>query len=118
MQFQDVVWTGTRFVAAGIGLDDAGVFLDSNDGVTWHRQAKNGAGVASIRLAAGPHGVVAVGSMTSWVSTDGLTWTAHRNAFPKPAWVATTSPSRMSSPGATVGWPSVGETRSARSTAA
>ena len=85
VQFQDVVWTGTRFVAAGNGLDDAGVFLDSNDGVTWHRQAKNGAGVASIRLAAGPHGVVAVGSMTSWVSTDGVTWTAHRNAFPKPA---------------------------------
>jgi hypothetical protein len=85
VHFQDVVWTGTRFVAAANALDGGSVFLDSNDGVIWHRQAKNGSAVASIRLAAGPHGVVAVGSMTSWVSTDGLTWTTRRNAFPKPA---------------------------------
>ncbi len=84
VQFQDVIWTGARFVAIGDG-DKGAVFLDSTDGVEWHRQSGNRAG--AVRLATGPMGVVAVGTigrrLASWTSTDGLSWTAHPKAFPK-----------------------------------
>ena len=76
VQLQDVAWTGTRFVAVGWGA-----FLDSTDGVRWHRH-KFAVGEASeARLAAGPVGVVAVGGTASWTSPDGLAWTAHPKAF-------------------------------------
>ena len=84
-QFQAVAWTGTRFVATGIALGGEGVFLDSPDGLSWHRQ--DGAGKAAPdAIAAGPRGVVAVGTIgdgsASWSSPDGLSWTARRDAFP------------------------------------
>jgi hypothetical protein len=78
-QFQDVVWMGSRFVAIG-----AGSFVDSVDGVTWHRQStpKRWQPVA---LAAGHGGVVAVGvigtDLASWWSSDGLTWSVARRAL-------------------------------------
>lgn len=83
VQFQDVTWTGTRFVAIGDAAKGA-VFLDSTDGVVWHRQAGSRAGAR--RLAAGPSGVVAVGrtkrGLASWTSTDGLTWKGPLRGFP------------------------------------
>ena len=87
-QFQDVVWTGRRFVAVGVARSGADVFLDSSDGSTWNRQSDLNANAHPARLAAGPGGVVAVGAIgerpASWFSTDGLAWTAQRNAFPMP----------------------------------
>ena len=83
--FFDVTWAGTRFVAVGSDANSRGFFLDSTDGVTWHRQASLGEVGGTISLAAGPDGVVAVGSIgrhqVSWASPDGLTWTARRDAF-------------------------------------
>lgn len=90
VQLFDVAWTGTRFVATGSALDGKGVFVDSTDGVTWHRQ-KGGDPYGGPRaLAAGPAGVVAVGwiddiSQASWSSVDGLTWAVHPDAFPMPS---------------------------------
>ncbi len=90
VQFQDVVWAGTRFVAVAVSNDKApGRSLDSLDGVTWHRQTSGAATGHPMRLAAGQGGVVAVGTIgdqpASWFSSDGLTWTAHPKAFPIPA---------------------------------
>lgn len=83
--FLDVVWTGARFVAAASDAASRGVFLDSADGVVWHRQPSLGSVGESVKLAAGPGGVVAVslvdGHLTSWVSPDGLAWTPNRDAF-------------------------------------
>lgn len=85
--FEDVTWTGTRFVAVGYLEDGTGVFLDSTDGVTWHRQPNQGA--YPVRIAAGPAGVVVVGRIgtrwATWASPDGLAWTARRDAFPMPS---------------------------------
>lgn len=72
-QFLDVVWTGERFVAAGWGA-----FLDSVDGITWHRRAKSGA----VAVAAGPGGVVAVGGLSSWQSKDGVKWASSAHGLP------------------------------------
>ena len=88
-QFQHVVWTGTRFVATASALDgDGGVFLDSSDGLVWNRQATESGDQMPAVLAAGPGGVVAIGStddhITAWASQDGLTWTVRRDAFPAP----------------------------------
>jgi hypothetical protein len=89
VQFLDVTWTGTRFVATGSALDGRGVFVDSTDGVTWHRQKGGVADGGPGALAAGPGGVVAVGQIggtqASWSSVDGLTWATHPKAFPMPA---------------------------------
>ena len=89
-QFQDVVWTGARFVATGVALGAEGVFLDSPDGRSWHRQEGTPLKTAfPDRIAAGPRGVVAVGTVgdapASWWSSDGLGWTARRDAFPATA---------------------------------
>ena len=43
VQFQDVVWTGSRFVAVGAADGGVAVFLDSTDGSSWHRQKSSGA---------------------------------------------------------------------------
>ena len=98
VQFQLVVWTGTRFVATGTGLDASGVLLDSADGLTWHRQTSSLPTPSATALAAGPLGVVAVASTddgaTAWVSGDGLTWTRREDAFPAPKRIAGTSGSR------------------------
>ena len=89
-QFQHVVWTGTRFVATASALDGSGeVFIDSSDGLIWNRQATESADQMPAALAAGPGGVVAIGStddhITAWFSQDGLTWTVRPDAFPAPA---------------------------------
>ena len=86
VQYQDVVWTGGRFVATGRALDGGGVFLDSADGRTWHRQGALDPESYPSRLAVGRLGVVAVGDIAgrpaSWVSSDGLSWTVAADAFP------------------------------------
>ena len=89
VQYQHVVWTGTRFVATGTALGDPGdVFLNSSDGLTWQRQPAATANAYPASLAAGPDGVVAVGRIdgrpASWFSQDGLAWTARADAFPVP----------------------------------
>lgn len=86
VQYLGVVWTGGRFVATGLALDGGSVFLDSADGQTWHRQGALDPESSPSRLAVGPLGVVAVGSVAghpaSWVSSDGLSWTVAPDAFP------------------------------------
>lgn len=88
VQFLDVVWTGSRFVAVGTALGGDGVFLDSPDGLLWHRQAATAAKAYPSRLAVGQGRIVAVGTIddhqASWASKDGLTWTARADAFPMP----------------------------------
>jgi hypothetical protein len=75
-QFQQVVWTGQRFVA--IGMAESGVFLDSTDGLTWHRQTvdPSWSPMTLNRLDDGV--LVANGTAgeraASWQSADGLTW--------------------------------------------
>ena len=84
VEFSDVIWTGTRFVAVG-SVGGRGVFLDSGDGVTWHRQPGRGSLGGPTLLATGSGGVVAVGLVgtrpASWSSPDGLVWTLHEDAF-------------------------------------
>jgi hypothetical protein len=71
-----VVWTGTRFVATSSG----NASLDSADGRTWHLQGALAGADVTWGLAAGPLGIVAVGEQNgraaSWASPDGLRWTA------------------------------------------
>jgi hypothetical protein len=78
IQFYSVVWTGTRFVAAGILMDGSAVFLDSSNGLSWHLQSTSWANTTIGDLAVGPSGLVAVGfgasKMVSWTSADGLSW--------------------------------------------
>jgi len=85
-QVQDVVWTGTRFIAAGTALDGAGAFLRSPDGKTWKSGASGGTNGFPERIAAGPKGVVAIGSIdgktASWASADGIHWDYHLKVFP------------------------------------
>ncbi len=75
-----VVWTGQRFIAAGSLDDGSAAIFDSNDGQAWHLGPNFGTDVQIHGLAATPAGVVAVGAKgsdgQSWVSTDGLSWTA------------------------------------------
>lgn len=87
VQFQDVVWTGTRFVAVGIAAagGGGGGFLDSDDGMTWHLQSHDPAGTP-MRIAAGRDGIVALGwdedgRAVSWHSADGLTWSGRSARF-------------------------------------
>ena len=87
-QFLDVDWTGLRFVAVGAVLRSSFAFLDSGDGSIWHQQPDLPADADPAGIAAGSGGVVAVGSIgersASWSSTDGLSWTPHRDVFPVP----------------------------------
>ena len=86
-QFQDVVWTGKRFVAAGIALAGGGVFVSSTDGQQWRSAPSGGASGYPDRLAVGPNGIVAVGTLdgktAAWHSTDGRNWTYRLKIFPK-----------------------------------
>ena len=78
---EDVTWTGNRFVATAWDR-----FIDSEDGLAWHRQARAGRGAVIQSIASGPGGVVATGTLgetrASWWSADGLTWKVGRRAFP------------------------------------
>jgi hypothetical protein len=80
MQATVAVWTGQRFLAAGMLDDGSTGILDSTDGQTWHSQAGFGPGSRVFKISAGPAGVLAVGAQDadarSWFSTDGLTWKA------------------------------------------
>jgi hypothetical protein len=91
LQIRDLTWTGMRFLAAGTDIHDRVVFLDSTDGLTWHRQQALGPSGEFVSLAAGSSGAVAVGAriagsngvfhQPSWSSPDGLTWVLHTDAF-------------------------------------
>lgn len=85
-QFQDVVWTGQRFVAAGGGLTGGGVFVSSADGQRWLSVPSGGTSGYPMRVAAGASGVVAVGTIddrpASWFSPDGRRWTYRVAVFP------------------------------------
>jgi hypothetical protein len=90
VQFQQVVWTGTRFVALASAGDGAGtVILDSPDGLTWNRQSTAAADELPAALAAGSRGVVALVAsddhVAAWFSPDGLAWTERPDAIPAPA---------------------------------
>lgn len=86
VQFQDIVWTGERFVATAVVLGGGAAFLDSTDGRHWHLQSNLGPTAFPAGLAAGPRGVVVIGNIgdhpASWASVDGLTWTAQAGVFP------------------------------------
>jgi hypothetical protein len=78
-----------RFVALGRLDDGTGVFLDSTDAVTWHRQSATAQNGYANRIAAGPKAIVAVGNysgnhLVSWSSADGLSWSRQRDALPLP----------------------------------
>ena len=73
-------------MAIGTSLDGRFAFLTSSDGKTWKRVSDGGSGSLPGSLAAGPGGLVAVGTINgrpaSWTSTDGRVWRRHRSAFP------------------------------------
>jgi hypothetical protein len=79
-QLTDVVWTGARFIAAGISGTSDPVFVDSTDGQTWHVQPRISESARVQDMAVSPGGVIAVGlqgsDARSWFSKDGLSWTA------------------------------------------
>ena len=116
-QLTNVVWTGSRFVAAGVLASGEAVFVDSTDGMTWNLQLPLGAGAEIHGLAATSTGVVAVGDITvgstgsdatSWFSKDGLTWTgASGGAALAPAAGRTIRMNGVTSTGS--GWLAVGE---------
>jgi hypothetical protein len=64
------------------------VFLDSTDGAAWHRQPGKD-GWHPYAIAVGRAGILAIGGIgghaATWKSSDGLAWTASRDAFPTPA---------------------------------
>ncbi len=86
VQFWDVAWTGERFVSTGVVPEAGGIFLDSLDGRNWHAQSGLPPSDRPVHLAAGPTGVVAIGTIddaaASWFSPDGLTWTRRAGGFP------------------------------------
>jgi hypothetical protein len=86
-QLQDVVWTGSQFVAVGDGLDGSGVFLRSPNGRTWKSGSSGGTTAQPYRIASGAGGIVVTGTLdektASWHSTDGIHWEYHLKVFPK-----------------------------------
>ena len=74
-QFQDVAWTGERFVALGISS-----LLVSLDGQSWDPQE----GFGGSRLGVGPRGIVAIDGQAAHTSPDGLIWTTSEQAFTVP----------------------------------
>jgi hypothetical protein len=86
VQYRDVIWTGRRFVSTAIVAGGTGVFVDSVDGLTWHRQPPLSAPGYPSALATNTSGVVAVGAIddrpASWSSPDGLSWVSRADAFP------------------------------------
>jgi hypothetical protein len=109
--FDAVIWTGTRFLASGSVPDGGGVILDSVDGQTWRQQPLSGPGAASVSLAAGPAGIVAVGGhdaehLGSWFSADGLKFTARVDAFGRPSGTNTLTVTGVVA--TTGGWVAVG----------
>jgi hypothetical protein len=89
VQFSDVIWTGSRFVATVSGPGDGGSFADSTDGIDWRLQAQDDATWRPEQLASGPSGIVAVGTiagtLASWYSADGLAWTPSPKGLPLPS---------------------------------
>jgi hypothetical protein len=88
VQFRDVAWTGTRFVAVATARAGGGAFLDSADGLAWHLQRDVAPAGFPERLASGPAGIVAVGKdadgrAVRWFSSDGLSWSDAGAAFGK-----------------------------------
>jgi hypothetical protein len=85
-QFLDVIWTGSRFIAAGVNLNGGGVLVSSTDGQRWRSIPAGGETGSPEHLAAGPSGVVAVGTIdarsAAWVSADGRNWTYRTRVFP------------------------------------
>jgi hypothetical protein len=85
-QVLDVVWTGTRFIASGTALDGGGTFLRSADGKTWKSGTSGGTNGFPEHIAAGPKGIVAIGTLdgktASWASADGIHWDYHLKVFP------------------------------------
>ena len=80
-QLQDVVWTGSRFEAVG-----GPFFLDSTDGRTWRSHTVGATNGDVSRIAAGPGGLVVIGTVdgtpASWASTDAIHWAWHSHNFP------------------------------------
>lgn len=95
-EIQDVVWTGSRFVAVGVdragGDADVAIWI-SSDGLSWQRTRQPGNGLGgrrsqeAWRLGIGPAGVIAIGSSeqpagrghsvpAAWFSRDGVSWSA------------------------------------------
>ncbi|MGH7732721.1 MAG: hypothetical protein ACREOE_03215, partial [Gemmatimonadales bacterium] len=113
VQFLDVIWTGTRFVATvtGPGPGDGGTFAESDDGIQWHLRAADNADWQPEHLASGPSGIVAVGTiagaLASWSSPDGLTWTPSAKGLPLPSLGTATAYVGGVTPSAT-GWVAVG----------
>ena len=85
-QWQDVTWTGSEFVAVGIGLAGGGAFLTSTDGRRWRTVPSGGTSGWPSDVAAGPFGLVATGSVdgwpTAWHSADGQHWTYRQKVVP------------------------------------
>lgn len=111
-QLFDVVWTGSRFVAAGVDANNAAVFVDSTDGLAWNLQPPLAADAQVRGLTSSPAGIVAVGARgsaaSSWFSKDGLTWTASQSAASlKPAPGTTIGMNGVTASGS--GWLAVGE---------
>lgn len=112
LQATIVIWTGQRFLAAGMLDDGSAGILESSDGLTWHSQAGFGPGSRINNFSVGPAGVLAVGSQGSkawsWASTDGLTWSAApASAATAPAKGHTVRMNAAASTGS--GWLAVGE---------
>jgi hypothetical protein len=81
-----VAWTGTRFVAVGSGPGNRGAVMDSMDGKRWRLQSGLRPKAPLNRVAAGPLGVVALGTVgerpAAWVSRDGVAWDTKAHLLP------------------------------------
>jgi hypothetical protein len=82
-----VTWTGATFVAAGTSRQGEFAIAESTDGQTWRSMSIGRDTASGMELAAGPNGVVVVGTIGdrsfSWYSRDALHWTEPAT-FPLP----------------------------------